>query len=74
MSKSLARIEDEAKINGTSEPNGKGAKDTLASISSNTARGALSSEEGTSGDTLLPMLIGGLALIVLGIIVVFVLA
>jgi hypothetical protein len=58
-------------MNGSNDPNDESATDTLASISSNSARGGLSSDDGSSGDTLLPMLIGGLALIVLGIIVVF---
>ena len=39
-------------------------------ISTDDARGALSPEEVTAGDTLLPMLIGGLVLTILGIIVV----
>jgi hypothetical protein len=36
-------------------------------ISSDDARGSLSPEEGSRGDTLLPMLVGGLVLMVLGI-------
>ena len=40
-------------------------------ISSDDARGGLGAEEGTSGDTLLPMLIGGLVLTVVGVIVVW---
>lgn len=43
-------------------------------MSSKDARGALSPGEQTSGDTLLPMLIGGLALIVIGVIAVFLIA
>jgi hypothetical protein len=74
MRKSPPPIEDEAQANGSSGANDDGAKDTLASISSNSDRGSLSSDEGTSGETLLPMLIGGLALIVLGTIIVFILA
>jgi hypothetical protein len=35
-------------------------------ISSDDARGSLSPEEGSRGDTLLPMLVGGLVLMVLG--------
>ena len=41
------------------------------SISSDHARGSLSPEEGSRGDTLLPMLVGGLVLIVVGIGAVF---
>lgn len=36
-------------------------------ISSDDARGSLSPEEGTRSDTLMPMLVAGLALIVVGI-------
>jgi hypothetical protein len=42
-----------------------------SSISSDDARGSLSPEEGSRGDTLLPMLVGALVLIVLGIGAVF---
>jgi hypothetical protein len=45
--------------------------DPAPTISSDHARGSLSPEEGSRGDTLLPMLVGGLVLIVLGIGVVF---
>ncbi len=56
----------------SSEPSdNEGSEATAESMSSNSARGALSSGEGTSGDTLLPMLIAGLALIVLGVLAVF---
>jgi len=41
-----------------------------SSISSDDARGSLGPEEGSQGDTLLPMLIGALVLSVLGIGVV----
>ncbi len=41
-------------------------------ISTDDARGGLSPEEVTASDTLLPMLIGGLALIILGIILILV--
>ena len=40
-------------------------------ISVDDARGALGPKETSWGDTLLPMLIGGLVLIVVGLIVVF---
>jgi len=36
-------------------------------ISTDHARGSLSPEEGSRGDTLLPMLVGGLVFIILGI-------
>lgn len=39
-------------------------------ISADAARGGLGTEKVSSGDTLLPMLVGGLALIVIGVIVV----
>lgn len=39
-------------------------------ISEDDARGALAPEEGTVGDTLLPMLIAGIGLAVIGAIVV----
>ena len=41
-------------------------------IKSDDTRGALSADKTSRGDTLLPMLIGGLALCIVGIIVVFV--
>lgn len=43
-------------------------------VSSADARGGLDPEEDNSGDTLLPMLIGGLVLIVVGVIAVWMMA
>lgn len=43
-------------------------------ISSADARGGQDPEEGNSGDTLLPMLIGGLVLIAVGVIAVWMMA
>ena len=57
--------------NRSGPPDNEGSETTAEFISSNKARGALSSEEGTSGDTLLPMLIGGLGLTTFGLTVVF---
>lgn len=41
-------------------------------ISTDDARGALGPRETSRGDTLMPMLVGGLILIVVGMVVVFV--
>ena len=74
MKKSPEPIDDESGASGRGPSNREGGRATAASISSNNARGAADSGEGTSGDTLLPMLVGGLALIIIGVIVVFLLA
>lgn len=74
MRKSPEPVEDEPGANGRGPSNVEGATATRASISSKNARGAGDFGEGTSGDTLLPMLLGGLALIIVGVIVVFLLA
>jgi hypothetical protein len=46
--------------------------DEPATVTADAARGALSPGESSSGDTLLPMLIGGLVLIVVAVIVVMI--
>jgi len=51
----------------TIPPSADQDSDPAPTISSDDARGSLSPEEGSRGDTLLPMLVGALVLIVLGI-------
>jgi hypothetical protein len=52
---------------GTKPAVSQHTQSTKRSISSDDARGSLSPEEGSRGDTLLPMLVGGLVLAVIGI-------
>jgi hypothetical protein len=46
--------------------------DEPVTVTADEARGALSPGEGSSGDTLMPMLIGGLVLIVVAVIIVMI--
>ena len=60
--------------NSGGQPKDEHSDSAAGSMPSANVRGALSPEEQTSGDTLLPMLVGGLVLIVLAVIALFVLA